>query len=60
MVEERFVELRHGRVELSDLEYRVELRDDPQEKLKSSTLPQPYQAAWLMLNKGRKFKQEKL
>jgi DNA polymerase elongation subunit (family B) len=54
MVEEAIRQLRRGRVELSDLEYQVELRDDPQEKLKSSTLPQPYQAAWLMLNKGEK------
>ena len=54
VVEEAIRQLRRGRVELSDLEYQVELRDDPQEKLKSSTLPQPYQAAWLMLNKGEK------
>jgi DNA polymerase elongation subunit (family B) len=54
VVEEAIRELRHGKVELSDLEYQVELRDDPQEKLKSSTLPQPYQAAWLMLKEGKK------
>ena len=54
VVEKAIRELRHGKVELSDLEYHVELRDNPQEKLKSSTLPQPYQAAWLMLNEGKK------
>ena len=47
-------ELREGRVELSDLEYHVELRDDPQKKLSSKTLPQPYQAAWLLLKEGKK------
>ena len=47
-------ELREGRVDLSDLEYRVELRDDPQKKLGSKTLPQPYQAAWLLLKEGKK------
>lgn len=47
-------DLRQGNVDLSDLEYRVELREDPQEKSRSKTLPQPYQAAWLLLKKGRK------
>jgi hypothetical protein len=36
------------------LEYRVELRDDPEEKLKSRVLPQPYQAASLPLKEGKK------
>ena len=54
VVEGAIRELRHGKVELSDLEYRVELRDDPQEKLEARTLPQPYQAAWLMLKEGKK------
>jgi hypothetical protein len=47
-------ELREGRVDLTDLEYRVELRDDPQEKSRSKTLPQPYQAAWLLSKAGKK------
>ncbi len=54
VVEEAIQELRHGKVALPDLEYQVELRDDPREKLRSSTLPQPYQAAWLMLEEGKK------
>ena len=54
VVREAVRELRAGRVELSDLEYRVELRDNPQDKLRSKTLPQPYQAAWLLLKEGKK------
>jgi DNA polymerase elongation subunit (family B) len=51
VVKEAIRELREGRVELSDLEYRVELREDPQEKSRSKTLPQPYQAALLLNEK---------
>jgi DNA polymerase elongation subunit (family B) len=47
-------ELREGRVELPDLEYRVELREDPQEKSEAKTLPQPYQAAVLLSKEGKK------
>ena len=47
-------ELREGRVELPDLEYRVELREDPQEKSEARTLPQPYQAALLLSKEGNK------
>ncbi|MGB9023498.1 MAG: hypothetical protein WCC94_08700, partial [Candidatus Bathyarchaeia archaeon] len=47
-------ELRDGRISLSDLEYRVELREDPQEKSRAKMLPQPYQAAWLLLEEGKK------
>jgi DNA polymerase I len=56
VVEEAIRELRYGKIRLSDLEYQVELRDDPQEKLKSGRLPQPYQAAWLMLKEGKKIR----
>jgi DNA polymerase elongation subunit (family B) len=54
VVREAVRELREGRVDLSDLEYLVELRDDPQEKQRSKTLSQPYQAAWLLLKEGKK------
>jgi len=54
VVKEAIHELRDGKIDLSDLEYRVELRDDPQGKLKSKTRPQPYQAAWLLLKEGKK------
>ena len=47
-------QLQEGKVNLSDLEYQVELRDDPEEKAKSRTLPQPYQVAWLLLHEGKK------
>jgi DNA polymerase I len=46
-------DLRDGKVDLADLEYRVELRDDPKEKSRSTTLPQAYQAAWLLGRAGR-------
>jgi DNA polymerase elongation subunit (family B) len=49
--------LREGRVPLSDLEYRVELRDDPREKSKAKTLPQAYQAATLLLKEGTEIPQ---
>jgi DNA polymerase elongation subunit (family B) len=54
VVREAVRELREGRVDLSELEYRIELRDDPQEKLRSKILPQPYQAAWLLLLEGKR------
>jgi DNA polymerase I len=41
-------DLQAGEVDLNDLEYRVELRDDPREKEKARTLPQAYQAALLL------------
>ena len=42
-------ELRKRTASLSDLEYRVELREEPQEKFTSKRLAQPYQAAWLLM-----------
>jgi DNA polymerase elongation subunit (family B) len=54
IVREAIRELREGKVILSDLEYRVDLREDPREKSRSKTLPQPYQAAWLLLKEGKK------
>jgi DNA polymerase elongation subunit (family B) len=48
-------DLREGTVPLADLEYRVELREDPQEKSSAArTLPQPYQAALLLSKEGKK------
>ncbi len=46
-------QIRAGEVDLADLEYRVELREDPQEK-SQKTLPQAYQAAWLLSKTGKK------
>jgi len=41
-------------VSLADLEYQVELREEPSEKLKSKRLAQPYQAAWLLDRQGKR------
>ena len=54
VVREAIRDLREGRVNLPDLEYRVELRDDPQEKSGLKALPQAYQAAYLLLREGKK------
>jgi hypothetical protein len=40
-------------VSLPDLEYQVELREEPAEKLMSKRLAQPYQAAWLLTHQGK-------
>ncbi len=53
VVREAIRQLRAGKVDLADLEYRVELREDPQEKSRK-TLPQAYQAAWLLSKVGKK------
>ena len=53
IVAEMVGELRRRTVSLSDLEYRVELREDPVEKFASKRLPQPYQAAWLLMRQGK-------
>jgi len=53
VVREAIRRLRAGNVSLPDLEYRVELRDDPEEKARAKMLPQPYQAAWLLMRQGK-------
>ncbi len=53
IVDEAVRSLRERAVSLADLEYRVELREDPHEKLMSKRLPQPYQAAWLLMKQGK-------
>ena len=45
--------LRQGRIPLADLEYRVELREDPKMMTNARTLPQPYQAAVLAKESGQ-------
>ncbi len=52
VVSEALKKLRKGQVPLDALEYRVEIRDDPVMKSKAKTIPQPYQAAILLLEKG--------
>lgn len=54
VVEVAIQELKQRKVELSDLEYRVELRDDPREKSEAKTLPQAYQAALLLERAGKR------
>jgi len=46
--------LRSRSVSLGGLEYRVELREEPAEKVRSKRLAQPYQAAWLLERQGRR------
>jgi len=53
IVTEAIQRLRSRTVSLADLEYRVELREEPAEKLRSKRLAQPYQAAWLLEQQRR-------
>ncbi len=52
VVTEALKKLRKGQVPLDDLEYKVEIRDDPAMKSRAKTIPQPYQAAILLLERG--------
>lgn len=45
--------LRQGRIPLADLEYCVELREDPKMMINARMLPQPYQAAVLANESGQ-------
>ena len=53
IVSEAVQRLRERTVSLANLEYRVELREDPYEKLTSKRLPQAYQTAWLLTKQGK-------
>ncbi len=52
VVREALDKLRHGQIPVEDLEYRVEIREDPVAESKAKILPQPYQAAQLLREKG--------
>ncbi len=52
VVREALDRLRHGQIPVEDLEYKVEIREDPVAESKAKTLPQPYQAAQLLREKG--------
>lgn len=54
IIAEAIRRLRSRSVSLADLEYRVELREEPAEKLMSKRLAQPYQAAWLLDKQGKR------
>jgi len=54
VVETAIQQLKQRKIDLSDLEYRVELRDDPKEKVGAKTLPQAYQAALQFERAGKR------
>ncbi len=56
VVNQAMQDLRKGRVPLDALEYKVEIRDDPVAKSTARTIPQPYQAAVLLLERGVKIR----
>lgn len=45
--------LKAGRVPLKDLEYPVELHEDPQKKMREPVLHQPYQCAFQLIDSGK-------
>lgn len=54
IVSKALQDLAKGVVPLEDLEYKVELRDDPRLKMAARSIPQAYQAAILLMEKGDK------
>ncbi len=46
-------DLKAGRMPLKDLEYPVELHEDPQEKMREKVLHQPYQCALQLVDSGK-------
>jgi DNA polymerase elongation subunit (family B) len=46
-------DLKAGRVSLKDLEYPVELHEDPHEKMREPVLHQPYQCAFQLIDSGK-------
>jgi len=45
-----------GKIPIEDLEYSVRIHDDPKEKLKGTSLHQPYQCAIQLLDSGKSVK----
>jgi len=56
-VQNAIKELQDRKIELKDLIYSVSLYHDPQEKLESKVLPQPYQCAAQLIDTGKEVKQ---
>ncbi|MEJ2240785.1 MAG: DNA polymerase domain-containing protein [Candidatus Bathyarchaeota archaeon] len=56
VVNKAVTNLKLGKVPLKDLEYIVVIHENPKEKLKGSTLHQPYQCAFQLLESGKKVK----
>ena len=48
--------LKNGKIPLKDLEYSVEIHEDPKNKIYTKTLHQPYQAAIQLINLGKAVK----
>jgi DNA polymerase elongation subunit (family B) len=49
-------DLKLEKVPISNLEYSVEIHEDPKKQINAKTLHQPYQAAIQLINKGRSVK----
>ncbi len=46
-------DLKTGKVPIKDLQYKVEVHEDPAEKMREKTLHQPYQCAIQLIDSGR-------
>jgi len=57
IVQNAIKDLRDRKIELKDLIFSVNLYHDPNEKLASKVLPQPYQCAAQLIDSGREVKQ---
>jgi hypothetical protein len=53
VVKEAIKNLKSGNISLEDLEYSVEIHEDPAEKIKDKVLHQPYQCAILLIDSGK-------
>lgn len=53
VVRDAIKNLRAGNVPLKDLEYLVEIHEDPVEKMKEKVLHQPYQCAIQLIDSGK-------
>jgi DNA polymerase I len=56
IVKQAIEDLKRGKVPIKDLEYFVEIHEDPKKKIKTKILHQPYQAAIQLINMGKTVK----
>jgi DNA polymerase I len=56
IVKDAIEDLKLGKAPIKDLEYSVEIHEDPKQKIKGKTLHQPYQAAIQLMNLGKTVK----
>jgi len=54
IVRDAITDLKAGRVSLRDLEYPVELHEDPEEKIAEQVFHQPYQCALQLIDSGQR------